>query len=71
MATRIISWEGLRLTAGVGIPFIPETGQALVENFKWLYDQKKDQMDWDKMMRRHSNRFYLEYKRSSERILFV
>ncbi|MBK8576371.1 MAG: hypothetical protein IPN90_12075 [Elusimicrobia bacterium] len=36
----VISGKGLRLTAGVGIRSSGDR-QALVENFKWLYDQKK------------------------------
>jgi hypothetical protein len=71
LATRVISMEGIHFTAGIGMPFSPKHGKELVENFRWLYGQKKDQMKWEEMMRRYASRIYLEYKRHGERIFFL
>lgn len=71
IATRIISWNEIHFTCGVGLPFSPEQGKGLVDNFTWLYDQKKALMGWDEMMRRYAGRFYLEYRRSDRKVLFV
>ncbi|MBK8575439.1 MAG: hypothetical protein IPN90_07115 [Elusimicrobia bacterium] len=71
LATRVISWNEIHFTCGVGLPFSPEQGKGLVDNFIWLHEQKKALMGWDEMMRRYAGRFYLEYRRSDRKVLFV
>lgn len=71
IAIRVIAREGMNFTSGVAIPLNPEQKKHLVDNFTWLYDQKKSKMTWDQMMRRYAPRFYLEYKGSGQKIIFL
>ncbi|OIN96186.1 hypothetical protein AUJ66_07050 [Candidatus Desantisbacteria bacterium CG1_02_38_46] len=71
LATRVITFEGLNFTAGAPILFRQEDKKQLVENFTFLYEKKKNEMTWEKMMRKYAPYFFIEYRKRDYTVYFA
>jgi len=71
LATRIIRFEGIQFTSGVGMPFPAGDKEKLTQNFIWLFEKKKGVLTWEQLMRKHAPYFFIEYKKGTDQIAFA
>ena len=72
LATRVITLEGLHFTAGVAWPFSGDAKSELVQNFRWLFEKKKDQMSWDLTMRQYAAPyFFRQFRKQGRPVMFL
>lgn len=71
LATRVVALEDLCFTSGVGMPFPARDKEKLVGNFTALFEKKKGEMTWERMMRRYAPYFFIQYKKGNQGIEFA
>ncbi len=70
LATRVVSLDGIMFTTGCACPFPGQYLPQLKNNFVCLFEEKKYQMTWEEMMRRHSPYFFITMKQAGVAIDF-
>lgn len=53
------------------MPFPARDKEKLVGNFTALFEKKKGEMTWERMMRRYAPYFFIQYKKGNQGIEFA
>jgi len=71
LSARILSIDGINFASGASCIFRKEHLAELKKNFTELYEKKKNEMSWQKMMRKYSFYFYLMAKKYNKKKVYT